>query len=213
MKFSRIVTAVIALGALSVASPALAHHPMGGETPQTLLHGLLSGVGHPIIGIDHFAFIVAVALASAVAPQRFLMPLAFVGATLVGVLLSAAGMALPLVELTIAASVVVAGTMVLSGKSIPAGVFATVFAVAGLFHGFAYADAIIGAETTPLAGYLIGLGITQYAVAIAVMLAARALWQATSGAAVPHRLAGAITAGIGVAFLVEHVETLVLGPL
>ena len=41
---------------VSLASPALAHQPMGGVVPETLLHGLMSGVGHPIIGLDHFAF-------------------------------------------------------------------------------------------------------------------------------------------------------------
>ena len=40
---------------------AIAHHPMGGNTPSTLWEGLLSGVGHPIIGFDHLAFIVAMA--------------------------------------------------------------------------------------------------------------------------------------------------------
>ncbi|PKO63289.1 MAG: urease accessory protein UreJ, partial [Betaproteobacteria bacterium HGW-Betaproteobacteria-17] len=44
-------------GLLLVASTsALAHHPMGGMTPQTLSQGLLSGLGHPVIGLDHLAF-------------------------------------------------------------------------------------------------------------------------------------------------------------
>ena len=42
------------------APAAFAHHLMGGEVPTTAWQGLLSGLGHPIIGIDHFAFIVGV---------------------------------------------------------------------------------------------------------------------------------------------------------
>ena len=36
------------------ATFALAHHPMGGALPQTLWHGLLSGIGHPVIGIGEY---------------------------------------------------------------------------------------------------------------------------------------------------------------
>ena len=41
-----------------IAQPAWAHHPMGGTLPQTFLQGLLSGFGHPVIGVDHLAAIV-----------------------------------------------------------------------------------------------------------------------------------------------------------
>src|SRR5438046_3318700 len=42
-------------------SPALAwaHHFMGNALPGTFAEGLLSGLGHPVIGLDHAAFIVA----------------------------------------------------------------------------------------------------------------------------------------------------------
>ena len=51
--------------ALLLAAPlAMAHHPMGGATPSTMGEGLLSGFGHPIIGIDHFAFLLVAALLS-----------------------------------------------------------------------------------------------------------------------------------------------------
>ena len=47
-----------------IAAPSLAHHPMGGGAPQSLLHEYLSGVGHPIIGLEHLAFIFLVGLGS-----------------------------------------------------------------------------------------------------------------------------------------------------
>src|SRR5262245_20790158 len=40
------------------ATNASAHHVMGGRMPATFMDGLLSG--RPIIGIDHFAAVVAV---------------------------------------------------------------------------------------------------------------------------------------------------------
>jgi len=42
------------------ANKAFAHHIMGGRTPATFSEGMLSGLGHPIIGLDHFAAVVAV---------------------------------------------------------------------------------------------------------------------------------------------------------
>src|SRR6267378_2162800 len=37
---------------------AWAHHFMDGGLPETFAQGLLSGLGHPVIGLDHAAFIV-----------------------------------------------------------------------------------------------------------------------------------------------------------
>ena len=45
-----------AMAILLTASPAFAHHAMGGGVPSTLGQGLLSGFGHPVIGVDHLAF-------------------------------------------------------------------------------------------------------------------------------------------------------------
>ena len=51
----RLPAVVTALLVLMVAVPAYAHHPMGGVTPSSFGEGLLSGIGHPIIGLDHLA--------------------------------------------------------------------------------------------------------------------------------------------------------------
>ncbi|MGD1951584.1 MAG: HupE/UreJ family protein [Leptolyngbyaceae cyanobacterium] len=45
--------------------PALAHHPMGGKTPSSFIEGFLSGVGHPVIGLDHLIFVIASGLLAA----------------------------------------------------------------------------------------------------------------------------------------------------
>mgnify|MGYP006450570869 CR=1 FL=1 len=51
---------------------ALGHHPMGGETPKTFTQGLLSGLGHPVIELDHLLFVIAFALLVGLAGRRFL---------------------------------------------------------------------------------------------------------------------------------------------
>ncbi len=200
-----------AFASVVAAGPALAHHPMGGSTPETFWHGLLSGFGHPIIGVDHFAFVVAVGLAAAFGAYRYLSPLAFIAATMVGCLLTYGGVGLPLAEIVITGSVVLLGGLVLSGRAVPTAAYVALFALAGLFHGGAYGEAIIGAETTPLVAYLLGFGAIQYTVCIAAGWFARTVWRATDAHAIQPRLAGAVAAGIGAAFLIENVEGMILG--
>lgn len=191
------------------ASPALAHHPMGGGLPETLWHGLLSGLGHPIIGLDHLAFVAGIGLAAAFAPNRWLAPLAYVTATVAGCLLFVGGLALPQIEIVVALSVLLVGVLVLSGHTLPTAVSLPLFALAGLFHGSAFAQSIVGAETTPLVAYLVGFAAIQLAIALVVMLAVRGLLRAREPGAVAARLAGALVAGIGFTYLFERVEGLV----
>lgn len=198
-----------ALLAVSV-SPAFAHHPMGGATPQTVATGLLSGLGHPIIGIDHLAFVIAVGLAAAFTSRRFLTPLAFVAATIAGCLVQVAGTALPIAETVIAASIVALGTLVLSGRARGSFILIGLFAVAGLFHGWAYGESIVGAEPAPLLAYLAGFAAVQYALALAAGYVTLRIWNSAGPAAIQPRLAGALIAGIGVAFLIENLEALIL---
>jgi len=203
----RLLPAFAAL--LLAASPVLAHHPMGGTTPQTFAHGLLSGIGHPIIGFDHLAFVVAVGLASVFTANRWLTPLAFIAATVAGCLLTVGGIALPVAELVITGSVVVVGALVVSGRVVPASAYAAIFAVAGLFHGWAYGEAIVGAEATPLLAYLGGFSVTQYAIALGCGWAVTTLARADGPAHLTPRLAGAVAMGVGLAFLIENIEGLI----
>lgn len=202
-------TTAFAAAAALAAGPAFAHHPLGGGTPASFADGLLSGVGHPMLGIDHFAFIVAMGLAAAAAGRLALAPLGFLAAAFAGVLLSHAGVALPLVEVMVAGSAVAVGAIVLSGRALSARTAFALFAVAGLFHGHAFGNAIVGAETTPLVAYLIGLSLTQYAIALGAGLVGLRLWRAADAASVPLRIAGGVAAGVGFAFLFERVEGLI----
>jgi urease accessory protein len=127
----------------------------------------------------------------------------------VGCLLQISGFALPLAEIAITASVVVVGAMVISGKRYPPALYVGLFALSGVFHGWAYGASIVGAEMTPLAAYLTGFATVQYAIALGVGWVALSLWKATGPAALQPRVAGALAAGIGVAFLVENLEALV----
>jgi urease accessory protein len=186
------------------STPAHAHHAMGGGTPATFEQGLISGLAHPVIGVDHLAFILGIGIASAFIGGRFLAPLAFVLATLAGCALQIGGVALPLAEIVITGSVVLLGVLILSGASVPGALYLALFAVAGLFHGWAYGESIVGAEQTPLIAYLAGFAAIQFVIATGAMLVTRAASESPS--AVPLRIAGGAIAGFGAAFLIENLE-------
>src|SRR5690606_6444748 len=135
-----------------------------------------SGLAHPVIGIDHLAFVIAAGIAAAFTRSRLLAPLAFIAATVAGCLLLVADIALPAVEIVVAASVLVLGAVVLSGRTIGTPALLGLFALAGLFHGFAYGGAIVGAESTPLLAYLVGFAAIQFAVATAAGYLATVAW-------------------------------------
>ena len=78
-----------------IAQPAWAHHPMGGKLPQTFLQGLLSGFGHPVIGVDHLAAIVGVGILAALAGRSAAVVLAFSVAVIAGVGLHLSSIDLP----------------------------------------------------------------------------------------------------------------------
>src|SRR5262249_12508531 len=69
------------------ATSAFPHHVMGGKTPSTFVEGLLSGLGHPVIGPDHLAFLLAVGIAVGVGGLNLALPALFVVASAIGVVL------------------------------------------------------------------------------------------------------------------------------
>ena len=97
------ITASAAVAVLPFASPASAHHVMDGALPSTGWQGLLSGLAHPIIGIDHLAFIIGVGLMAHLAGRIALLPLLFVVGTVLGCFMHIQGYDLPWSELVIAA--------------------------------------------------------------------------------------------------------------
>lgn len=163
---NRVRNLLLAAGALIVSPLAYAHHPMGGATPGSFTEGLLSGIGHPIIGPDHLAFLIVAALLTATLSGRsfWLFPLAFIGATAAGAIYHLGAAGLPMAEVVIALSVLLGGLAIFARKALPLVVLGALFTVAGVFHGYAYGEAIIGAENTPLLAYLAGFSLTQYAI-------------------------------------------------
>jgi urease accessory protein len=192
-------TALVAALSLFTTS-AFAHHVMGGKTPSTFVEGLLSGIGHPVIGLDHLAFLLAVGIAVGVGGLNLALPALFVLASAIGVLLHVSGVHLPGAEIVVAASVLPAGFLIARGRAHSVGMWAVLFAVAGLFHGYAFGESIFGAETSLLDAYLLGLILIQSALTIGTALFVR--WRGGGVSELSPRLAGAAIIGVGLTVLI-----------
>jgi urease accessory protein len=208
-----LLIAALALG----ATPALAHHPLGGLPMETFAHGLLSGAGHPVLGFDHLFFVALMGVAALFTARRLATPLAYIGAMLVGTLAISSGVVLPGIEFVVALSLLALGAIVLSGRALGMSATLVVFAGFGLFHGAAFGGSIAGQEGgvggAVLLGYLIGLGAIQYGIALAAGWVAERVLGVANAAAVNARLVGAMVAGVGAFLVLEALEGPLLGVL
>lgn len=201
---------LFAILATLIATPALAHHPLGGMPMETFVHGVLSGIGHPILGFDHLFFVVIVGVTAMLTGRKYSAPLAYIVTMLLGCLMMSLGVGLPLKETVIALSLLVVGYIVLSGRGaafVPAMI---AFAAFGLFHGSAFGDSIAAQEGgvggAVLIGYMIGLGVIQYVIALASGLVMEKVLGAAEASSLNARLAGAAAAGVGLFLMMEASE-------
>ncbi|MBL0151276.1 MAG: HupE/UreJ family protein [Ideonella sp.] len=172
------------LGALLVGgcSAAGAHTGHGAQ-------GMLAGLAHPF-GLDHLLAMVAVGVWSAVTfptGRRAIGPATFMLGLLLGAAMAAAGLAWSMVDLGVAASVVLFGAMLAAPRALPWPVGVAMVGVAALLHGLAH-----GAELPPgasfvgyAAGFLATTAMLHGAGIRAGRVMARAhawVWQATGAA-------------------------------
>jgi len=204
-----ILTSFVAL----ISTPVLAHHPLAGMPMQTFTQGLLSGVGHPLLGFDHLFFVALAGIAAILANRGLLAPLAYITAMTGGCLVTALWTSVPASELMIAISLLVLGGMLLSGRHFGLGTVLLTFAGFGIFHGAAFGESLASQEAgfgaQVLIGYLLGLGIIQYVIALTAGRVCVSLWKVSRASAIQPRLAGAMVAGAGLYLTLEHLE----GPL
>lgn len=172
---------LIALSFSAFASPVLAHTGAGHAD------GILAGLCHPLVGMDHLLAMLSVGVWSAAAiPNRaWAAPAAFVSAMLVGAGLAFAGVGLPAVESMVSVSVLTLGLMIVIGGRMPvlAGLgLAGLFAV---FHGHAHAGEATGAAVAYVAGFSLSTAAIHMAgVGIGQLIASKPMVRYTLGLAV-----------------------------
>lgn len=128
-----------AMAAMVLMAPAHAH--VGVMTSG----GFTDGFMHPLLGWDHVIAMVAVGLWGAIlgAPALWLLPVVFPLVMAVGGALGVAGVPIPEVEVGIALSGVVLGSMVAGAVRPPLWLAALIVAAFAVFHGHAHGTELV----------------------------------------------------------------------
>lgn len=190
-----------ALATAVAAGPAMAHHPMGGAKVTTFAQGLLSGLGHPMLGLDHLVFLVAIGALTALIPGGVRVIAAFMVASFAGVVLHLAQVGLPFVEPALALTILAAGALLIAGGMTAGPAILALGLTGGLLHGYALAESIVGVEPTPLAAYLIGLTLIQCTLMVVARLVGGRLFDPATYGQQRLRWAGGAVSLAGAAFL------------
>lgn len=184
------ILAVLAL----VEAPAAAHSGTG------LAGGFVSGVLHPLSGVDHLLAMVAVGLWGAFLgrPLIVLLPVIFPTVMAVGGVLGIAGVAMPPVEVGIALSVLILGAMIAGAVRAPIWLACLIVAIFAIFHGYAHGQELPSAADP--VGYSLGFVLATGLLHIAGI--GLGLLNSRPGGIVVTRTAGGLIAACGVYFLV-----------
>jgi len=125
--------------------------------------GFLTGLMHPVSGLDHVAAMVAVGLwgAQLGAPALWALPVAFPLIMALGGAAGAAGLPLPGIETGIAASGLLLGLAVLLNVRMPLWAALVPVSVFAIFHGHAHGTEMpdYGAPLLYAAGFVLATGM------------------------------------------------------
>ena len=183
--------ATLALAGLPVIAQA---HEQSGQAA-----GFLSGLGHPVSGLDHVLAMVAVGLwgAQLGVPAIWMLPVMFPLVMAFGGLLGLLGVPLPGVELGIAASAILLGAMVATESRPPLWLAVLLVAFFAVFHGHAHGTELPSGQSGLLysVGFVVATGCL-HATGIAIGLIHR--W---GSGRIALRGAGAAVSAAGVFFL------------
>ena len=155
-RFSVLILVVIAMPALWPEFAAA--HVESGQAG-----GFLSGLSHPVSGLDHVLAMIAVGLRGAQLgrPAVLLLPVAFPMMMAVGGMVGLVGMPLPGVEVGIAVSGVVLGALILGEIKMPIIGAVVVVAFFAVFHGHAHGTELQAGQNAMLysLGFVIMTGV------------------------------------------------------
>lgn len=183
----------LVIASLLLASPAWAHAQQGQAA------GFLSGLRHPVSGLDHVLAMVAVGLwgAQLGPPAIWLLPVTFPLVMACGGFLALLGVPIPGVEIGVALSAVLLGSMVASEARPRLGPAAALVGFFAIFHGHAHGTELPSGQNGLLysVGFVVATGCL-HALGIAIGLIHRWSWGRTA-----LRFAGGAVAAAGVFFL------------
>jgi len=161
--------------------------------------GLLSGLRHPVSGLDHVVAMVAVGLwgAQLGAPAIWLLPISFPLVMALGGLLGVIGVPLPQAELGIALSGVCLGLVVALKVRPPLALALVLVAVFAIFHGHSHGTALpaFGLPLLYATGFVVATGLLHLS---GILIGSTNRWP---GGELLIRVGGVVVALVGAWFL------------
>ncbi len=144
---------VILIAGLGSQQMAFGHHAEIMEG-----HPLIQGLSMPLHGLDHILMALAVGIIAVQLGGRalWLVPGGFSVVLLTGGLLNLNGISVPVLELMIVASLLLAGAQLGLENRLPAGIIVALFSLLGVFHGQALIQPLLA--EIPLADLLLFIG-------------------------------------------------------
>jgi urease accessory protein len=167
----------------AISAAALAPATAFAHTGAGHLGGFGAGVAHPLFGLDHLLAMVGVGLWAARLGRAghpralWAVPLAFLGAMVLGGVTALAGLALPATELGIAGSVVLLGLLIAASSRfsslVPTGAAMALVAAFAIFHGHAHGlEMPAAAHPLAYAGGFLAASAALHGLGVALGLAA-----------------------------------------
>jgi urease accessory protein len=185
---------VIILFTFLLYAPTVRAHVHKGEAVS-----FLSGLKHPISGLDHVVAMIAVGLwgAQLGAPAIWVLPVAFPMVMAMGGMLGLLGVPLPGMEIGIAASAILLGAAVMMELRPPLGLAAGLVGFFAIFHGYAHGSELPAGESGLLysIGFVMATGCL-HAAGISIGLVHRWNWGQRA-----LRVVGAAIALAGIFFM------------
>ena len=184
---------VVAVVLVATSTPLLAH-TQGGQA-----QGFLTGLLHPVSGLDHVLAMVSVGLwgAQLGAPALWMLPVAFPIVMAMGGFFGLLGVPLPGVEFGIALSAILLGFVVMLEAKPPQAAAAALVSVFAIFHGHAHGTELPPGENglAYSMGFVVATGCLHGA---GILMGLTHRWRAGR---IALRLSGAAVTVAGLAFL------------
>ncbi len=184
---------LLLLAGVAISGPVVAHEQQGQAA------GFITGLLHPVSGLDHVVAMVAVGLwgAQLGAPAIWLLPVTFPLMMACGGFLGLVGVPLPGVEIGIATSAILLGAMVALQARPPLVMATLLVAFFAIFHGHAHGTELPAGQSglTYSLGFVVATGLL-HAVGISIGMVHR--W---ATGRVLLRGAGVVVSLLGLFFL------------
>lgn len=153
---------LIATGLMLTATTAAAHTGYGAHAES----GFLSGLLHPMLGLDHLLAMAAIGFWSVRQSNTMkqITPLFVIGGMILGAGIAWGGMSLPGVETGISLSAILAGILIATMAKLPTTVGGSLVVAFMVFHGFAHGTEMPAGAM--LAAYLAGFSMATLAITL-----------------------------------------------